>query len=87
MQGQTIPRGGDSQDLAKSGKGDMARFSVRPSNSGSGWDVVDLTFDRKVSTHDTNRGAWYTADKMNLEAVNRQQTVSEWAFTKKANDE
>ncbi len=65
----------------------MARFSVRPSNSGPGWDVVDLTFDRKVSTHDTNRGAWYAADKMNLEAVNRQQTVSEWAFTKKANDE
>jgi hypothetical protein len=65
----------------------MARFSVRPNNKGGGWAVVDTATGSLVETYPTNRGAWYAADKLNREATSRSQVVSEWAFTKKANDE
>jgi hypothetical protein len=87
MQGQTRPDGAASQDLANDGKGDMAEFSVRPSRMSSAWDVVDITLGRLVSTHDTNRGAWYAADKLNREARNRSQDVSDWSLAKRASDE
>ena len=45
-----------------------------------------MTLGRLVSTHDTNRGAWYADDKLNREARNRSQDVSDWSLAKRARD-
>lgn len=36
---------------------------------------------------DTNEEAWRFADKLNNEAVNRQEAVAEWSFKRVSNPE